>query len=94
VKQHIYDPESIISYDETVLDDKEVVWIGSLTATKAPNTHDLKNMVLEEYHKFMDLFEEFLVQELPPHRTFDHQIQIKKRTKYLSAWYIIYQKKN
>jgi hypothetical protein len=25
VKQHIYDPESIISYDETVLDDKEVV---------------------------------------------------------------------
>jgi hypothetical protein len=33
VKQHLCDPESIISYNETLLDDEEVVWIGSLTAT-------------------------------------------------------------
>jgi hypothetical protein len=25
VKQHLCDPESIISYDETLLDDKEIV---------------------------------------------------------------------
>jgi hypothetical protein len=31
VKQHLCDPESIISYDETLLDEEEMVWIGSLT---------------------------------------------------------------
>jgi hypothetical protein len=29
VKQHICNAESIILYDETVLDDEEAVWIGS-----------------------------------------------------------------
>jgi hypothetical protein len=38
VKQHLCDPESIVSYDETLLDDEETVWIGSLTATKALET--------------------------------------------------------
>jgi hypothetical protein len=42
VKQHICDPELIISYDETILDNEKVVWIGSLTAMKAPNTSELK----------------------------------------------------
>jgi hypothetical protein len=63
VKQHICDPESIISYDETLLDEEETVWIESLTATKAPNTYKLKNMVPEEYHEFMNLFGEPLAQE-------------------------------
>jgi NADPH-dependent glutamate synthase beta subunit-like oxidoreductase len=42
VKQHLCDPESIISYNETVLDEEEAVWIGSLTATKAPDSDELK----------------------------------------------------
>jgi hypothetical protein len=52
--------------------------VKSLTPTKAPNTEELKTMVPNEYHKFMALFGEPLAQELPPHRTFDHQIQIKE----------------
>jgi hypothetical protein len=77
VKQHLCDPESIISYDKTLLDDEETVWIGLLTATQAPSTEEIKKLVSDEYHEFMDLFGELLVQELPPHRTFDHQIRIK-----------------
>jgi hypothetical protein len=67
VKQHLCDPESIISYDETVLDDEETVWIGSLTATQAPNMEQIKEIVLEEYHDYLKLFGEPLAQELPPH---------------------------
>jgi hypothetical protein len=78
VKQHLWDPESIISYDETLVDDEEVVWIGLLTATQAPNTEQIKEIVSEEYHNYLQLFGEPLAQELPPHRTFDHQIRIKE----------------
>jgi hypothetical protein len=67
VKQPLFDPESIISYDETVLDDEETVWVGSLTATKGPDTKELKKVVPDEYHKFLELFEELMAQELPPH---------------------------
>jgi hypothetical protein len=58
VKQHICNAESIILYDETVLDDEEAVWIGSWTATKAPDSNELKNLVQVEYHEFKNLFEE------------------------------------
>jgi hypothetical protein len=67
VKQHICDPESIISYDETLLDEEEMVWIESLTTTQASNTEQIKEIVLNEYHDFMDLFGEPLAQELPSH---------------------------
>jgi hypothetical protein len=74
VKQHFCDPEAIISYDETILAEEETLWVGSLTATKAPDTKELKTMVPKEYHRFMELFGKPLAQELLPHRTFDHQI--------------------
>jgi hypothetical protein len=61
VNQDICDPESIISYDKTLLDDEETVWVVSLITTKAPNPNELKNMVQEEYHEFMTLFGEPLV---------------------------------
>jgi hypothetical protein len=78
VQQHLCNPESIVSYDETLLDDMEMVWVGSLTATKALNSEELKKMVPDEYHEFMDLFGEPLVQELPLHQSFDYQIRIKE----------------
>jgi hypothetical protein len=78
VKQYLCNPELIISYNETMLDEVEVVWIGLLTTTKAPNINELKEVVPEEYHKFMKLFGEPLAQKLPSQRTFDHQIQIKE----------------
>jgi hypothetical protein len=71
VKQHIYDLESIISYDEPVLDE-ETVWVGSLTATKALRSRELKELVPSEYHSYKNLFGELLAQQLPPHQSFDH----------------------
>jgi hypothetical protein len=67
VKQHICNPESIISYNETILDHEEVVWIGSLTTTKASDNNELKELVPSEYHKFMNLFGEPLAQKLSSH---------------------------
>jgi hypothetical protein len=60
------------------LDDGEAAWIGSLTATEALDNNELKGLVPLECHQFMKLFEEPLAQELPPHRSFDHQIPIKE----------------
>jgi hypothetical protein len=45
VQQHICNPESIISYNESVLDE-DTVWIGSIIATKAPNSKEIKELVL------------------------------------------------
>jgi hypothetical protein len=67
VKQHICDPKSIISYNETILDKEEAVWIGSLTATKVPDMEKIKKLVPRQYYDFMTLFGEPLAQELPPH---------------------------
>jgi hypothetical protein len=36
-----------------------------LAATKASDTEELKNLVLNEYHKFMNLFGKPLAKELP-----------------------------
>jgi hypothetical protein len=58
VKQYLCYPESIISYDETVLDEEEAVWIEYLTTTKAPDADELENVVPKECHKFMKLFGE------------------------------------
>jgi hypothetical protein len=77
MKSHICDPESIISYDEIVLDDDEVLWIGSLTTIKAPDSDKLKELVFEEYLKFKNLFGEPQAQKPSTYQTFDHQIQIK-----------------
>jgi hypothetical protein len=60
------------------LEDKDTVWRGSLITTKALDTNELKNMVPDKYHEFMDLFGEPLVQELPPNRIFDHPIELKE----------------
>jgi hypothetical protein len=47
VNQHLCNPEAIISYDKTLLNDEEVVWIGWLTAMQAPNTDQIKEIVSE-----------------------------------------------
>jgi hypothetical protein len=75
-KQHIGNDELIISYDETVLYDKEMVWIGSLTTTKVPDFDELNDLVPKKCYIFMNLFGEPLAQEPPPCGTFAYQIQI------------------
>jgi hypothetical protein len=92
VKQHICDHESLISYDETLLYEEETVWIESSTAIKALNNNQLMELVPEEYYEFMDLFGEPLVQELPHHQTFDHQIQIKGKEVPFSPIYHLSEK--
>jgi hypothetical protein len=48
------------------LDDKEVVWIGSLTTTKASDLHELEELIADKYYKFMNLFGEPVAHGLPP----------------------------
>ena len=72
VKQHLCDPELIISYNETLLDEEEAVLVRSLTAMKAPETEGFKVLVLRENHRFMNLFGEPVAQKVPPHRTCHH----------------------
>jgi hypothetical protein len=50
VNQHIRDPKSIVSDDETVLHEEEAVWIGLLIATQALNSNKITNLVPLEYH--------------------------------------------
>jgi hypothetical protein len=78
VKEHYCNPESIISYDKTLLDEEETVWVGSLTATQAPKLDQIKEIVPDEYNGFLALFGEPLAQELPPQRSFNHQIPIQE----------------
>jgi hypothetical protein len=78
VKTHIYDLVSTMSYDETILDKEGALWIEPLTARSVPKLTKLEAMVLNEYHLFMNLFRQPLVQEFPPHHSFDYQIRIKE----------------
>jgi hypothetical protein len=57
----------IISNDESTLDDEKVVWIESLSVTQALDTTKLKELVPEEYYKFMNLFRETPAKAPPPH---------------------------
>jgi hypothetical protein len=77
VQQHICNPKSIISHDESVLDEDRV-WVGFLMATKAPDSEEIKELVSQDYHQFLDLFGEPLAQQLHPHRSFNHQMQIQE----------------
>jgi hypothetical protein len=72
VKPYLCDPESIISYHETLLDKENTVWVGSLTATKALITKEFKKMVSYKYHAFLRLFRELFTKQLPPHHSFNH----------------------
>jgi hypothetical protein len=53
----------------------------SSTATKAPDTEDLKKLVPSEYHSFMGLLGKPLLQQLLTHCFFNHQLKIKKGKK-------------
>jgi hypothetical protein len=41
---------------------------------------DLNSRILTEYHQFLDVFRERMVDALPPHCSFDHAIDLKDRT--------------
>ena len=76
VPQHPCQPDDEISYDENVLEDEEVMVIGSMTYFAPPETKELRKIIPEEYHDFLHLFGEKLAAELPRHWKFDHAIEI------------------
>jgi hypothetical protein len=41
------------------------IWVGSLTAAKAPSLDELKIWIIQEYYKIMNLFGELLAKSLP-----------------------------
>ena len=45
---------------------------------KASDTANLKEIVPIEYHEFLPLFDEVIVQQLPPHHPYDHAIPLKE----------------
>jgi hypothetical protein len=51
LKKYICDPQLIVSYNETILDEEGEGWIELLTMTKAPEISILQEMVPVEYHK-------------------------------------------
>src|SRR5437660_10309657 len=76
VQQHICKKNEEITYDETLLEDKDTIIIGSMTYFAPPDHESLKKTIPMEYHDFLHLFGEKLAAELPGQRPFDHAIDI------------------
>ena len=76
VQQHICQKNEEITYDETLLENKDAIIIGSMTYFAPPDHESLKNIIPTEYHDFLHLFGETLAAELPRRRQFDHAIDI------------------
>jgi hypothetical protein len=52
VKHYMCNPESIISYNETLLDEQDMVWVGLLTTTKDSDIEEIEELISNEYHPF------------------------------------------
>src|SRR5205085_12524213 len=76
VKQHICQRNEEITYDETLLEDKDAIIIGSMTYFAPPDHESLKKIIPMDYHDFLHLYDEKLEAELPRKRQFDHAIDI------------------
>jgi hypothetical protein len=50
------------------------------SATTQPPPPKPEELVPREYHDYMDVFSETLARELPPHRDYDHQIELEENT--------------
>src|SRR5947209_1928270 len=80
IKEHHCDITEDIEYDETVLDDPEAAVIGSMTYFEPPDAEGLRKIIPKPYHSFLNLFGEKLAAQLPPHRNFDHAIDLQPGT--------------
>src|SRR5437660_11736037 len=67
VQQYICKKNKEITYDETLLENKNAIIIGSMTYFAPPDHESLKKIIPTEYHDFLDLFGEILAAELPRH---------------------------
>src|SRR5437660_9308403 len=58
VQQYICQKNEEIIYDETLLEDKDAIIIGSTTYFAPPDHESLKKIIPIEYHNFLHLFSE------------------------------------
>ena len=77
IKKHHCDIMEDIEYDEIVLNDPEAAVIGSMTYFEPLDAEGLRKIITKPYHSFLNLFGEKLAAQLPPHRKFDHAIDIQ-----------------
>src|SRR5205085_5063431 len=76
VQQHISQKNEEITYDETLLEDKDAIIIRFMTYFSLPDHESLKEIIPTEYHDFLHLFSEKLAAELLCKQQFDHAIDI------------------
>ncbi|KAG5328216.1 hypothetical protein C0989_010794, partial [Termitomyces sp. Mn162] len=53
---------------------------GTITPERKTEEQILSEVVPPEYHEFADVFSEGSAKELPPHRSYDHQIDLEEGT--------------
>ena len=78
VQKHICDTACPVEYDEDLIDDPEAVTIGTINTTIPEDEEKIKKTLPESYHEFIHLFTEQTAASLPPHRSFDHAIDLEK----------------
>ncbi|KAG5726085.1 hypothetical protein E4T56_gene1635 [Termitomyces sp. T112] len=59
---------------------KEYLCMGTTTPENKTEEQILSEVVPLEYHEFADVFSEGSAKELPPHRSYDHQIDLEEGT--------------
>jgi hypothetical protein len=66
-----------VIYDEDIIHDPEARIIGTISAAE-PHTHEsLRQHIPTEYHHYIHLFTDEKGSSLPPHRAFNHTIDIE-----------------
>src|SRR5437660_9976806 len=60
VQQYISQNNEEITYDKTLLEDKDVIIIGSMTYFAPPDHEGLKKTIPKEYYDFIHLFSDKL----------------------------------
>lgn len=77
VMEHHCDEDNAFEWDDelTDLDDPNAVLVGRIGATAIHPVYDTDN-IPKHYEEFFHLFSEKTAAELPPHRNFDHAIDV------------------
>src|SRR6266481_430695 len=70
-----YSPPNII-YDEELVHDPEAQIIRAISSSEPHTEESLRQHISAEYHPFIHLFTDEKGASLPPHRSFDHAIEL------------------
>ncbi len=70
-----HSPPGII-YDDELIHDPEARIIGAISSSEPHTKETLQQHIPKEYHPFIHLFTDEKGASLPPHRSFDHAIEL------------------